>query len=288
MKIREIIIKYCDNTEKKGNGLLIHSGHPSEEIELPELFMYMEDWSEDPSRKIWRSDVHRMVVIKEDGKFSVYEHARIAGYRVQLLELDGMYGEKEEKDLTELGEVFAFVNHAHRKNKRKSGTPYISHLMDVASILIKENASSELIFAGLLHDVIEDTEFTQVDIQRRYGPTVGDYVNAVTEPVELRQGDDTENWKARKEYMIRSITRAMSEVKLLSCADKLANIREVMQDLEKDGESVWDRFNAPKDEQKWYYTSMLEAFAAGPQNIADTFVFKEYKKCVEQLFGTNL
>ncbi|NPE29266.1 bifunctional (p)ppGpp synthetase/guanosine-3',5'-bis(diphosphate) 3'-pyrophosphohydrolase [Methanococcoides sp. SA1] len=284
MKIREIIIKYCDNTEKKGNGLLVHSGHPSEEIELPELFMYIEDWSEDPSRKIWRSDVHQMVVIKEDGKFTVYEHARTTGYRIQLLELDELYGEKDVKDLIELGDVFAFVNHAHRKNKRKSGIPYITHPMDVASILIKENVSSELIFAGLLYDVLEDAEFTLVDIRRRYGPTVGDYVNAVTEPAELKQGDDTATWKARKEYMIRSITRAMSEVKLLSCADKLANLRDLIQDLEKDGESVWDRFNAPKNEQEWYYSSMLEAFTAGPQNIADTFVFKEYKKCVEQLF----
>ncbi|MCM1987377.1 MULTISPECIES: HD domain-containing protein [Methanococcoides] len=284
MKIREIIIKYCDNTEKKGNGLLIHSGHPSEEIELPELFMYIDDWSEEPSRKIWRSDVHQMIVIKEDGKFSVYEHARMSGYRIQLLELDERYGEKVEKDLTELGDVFAFVNYAHRKNKRKSGTPFITHPIDVASILIKENASTELIFAGLLHDIVEDADFTPVDIRRRYGPLVGDYVNAVTEPTELRQGDGAVSWKARKEYMIKSISRAMSEVKLLSCADKLANLRELIQDLERDGESVWERFNAPKDEQEWYYSSMLEAFTTGPQTIADTFVFKEYKKCVEQLF----
>jgi len=135
-----------------------------------------------------------------------------------------------------------------------------------------------------LHDIVEDADFTPVDIRRRYGPLVGDYVNAVTEPAELRQGDGAVSWKARKEYMIKSISRAMSEVKLLSCADKLANLRELRQDLERDGESVWERFNAPKDEQEWYYSSMLEAFTTGPQTIADTFVFKEYKKCVEQLF----
>ncbi|ABE51941.1 HD domain-containing protein [Methanococcoides burtonii] len=284
MKIREIIIKYCDNTEKKGNGLLIHSGHPSEDIELPELFMYIDDWSEEPSRKIWRSDVHQMVVIEEEGKFTVYEHIRMSGYRIQLLELDEMYGEKIEKDLTELGDVFAFVNHAHRMNKRKSGTPFITHPMDVASILIKENATSDLIFAGFLHDVVEDAGLTNADIRRRYGPTVADYVSAVTEPEELKQGDDVESWKARKEYIIRSISKAISEVKILSCADKLANLRDLIQYLEKEGESAWEMFNAPKEEQKWYYTSMLEAFANGPQNITDTFVYKEYKKCVEQLF----
>lgn len=283
MKIREIIIKYCDNTEKKGNGLLVHIGHPSEEIELPELFMYLEDLSDEPSRRIWRSDVHQMVVTKENDTFTVFEHARMSSYRIHLLELEESYGEKIEKDLAELGEIFTFVNYAHRKNKRKSGTPYISHPMDVASILIKEDASSELVFAGLLHDVVEDAEVDPVDLRRRYGPQVSDYVNGVTEPAELRQEEST-SWKERKAYTIRSISRAYFEIKLLSCADKLANIRDLIRDVENDGESVWDRFNAPKADQEWYFRSMLEAFANGPQNITETVAFKEYSKCIEQLF----
>ncbi|NYT19822.1 MAG: bifunctional (p)ppGpp synthetase/guanosine-3',5'-bis(diphosphate) 3'-pyrophosphohydrolase [Methanosarcinales archaeon] len=287
MKIRELIIQHCDNTEKKGNGLLVHTGHPSEPIETPELFSYLDFLSDEPSRKIWHSDDYRMILTEIDGEITVYEHVRLANYRIQLLDLRDKYGEKEETNLTGLAEVFEFVNYEHRNGTRKSGVPYIVHPMDVASILIKEKASSELIFAGLLHDIVEDTDINIVTIRRRYGPLVADYVEAVTEPVELRQaaeGDKVQTWKERKQYTIKRIGRASSEVKLLSCADKLANIRDLINDIKQEGEEFWSKFNAPKDEQEWYYRSMLEVFATGPQNIADTRAYLDYKDCVEELF----
>ncbi|SES70172.1 HD domain-containing protein [Methanococcoides vulcani] len=287
MKIRELIIQNCDNTENKGNGLIIHTGNVSEPVETPELFSYLDFLSEEPSRRIWNSDDYRMILTEIDGKITVYEHVRLANYRIQLLDLQEEYGEKQESDLNELADVFAFVSYEHRNNTRKSGVPYISHPMDVASILIKEDAPSELIFAGLLHDIVEDTDVDLVTIRRRYGPAVGDYVEAVTEPAELRQaaeGDKAQTWKERKQYTIKRIGRASSEIRLLACADKLANIRDLISDIKQDGDDFWSKFNAPKDEQEWYYRSMLEAFTTGPQNIADTRAYRDYKDCVDELF----
>lgn len=287
MKIRELIIQHCDNTENKGNGLLIHTGHPAEPIETPELFNYLDFLSDEPSRKIWHSDDYRMILTEIDGELTVYEHVRLSNYRIQLLDLREKYGKKEEIGLAELADIFAFVSYEHRNNTRKSGVPYISHPMDVASILIKENAPSELVFAGLLHDIVEDTDINIVTIRRRYGPAVGDYVEAVTEPVELRQdaeGDRAQTWKERKEYTIKRISRANSEIRLLACADKLANIRDLISEIKQEGEEFWDKFNAPKSEQEWYYRSMLEVFATGPQNITDTRAYRDYKDCVDELF----
>ncbi|AKB85544.1 HD domain-containing protein [Methanococcoides methylutens] len=287
MKIRELISQYCDKTEKKGNGITIYSGTATEPIETPELFAYMDFLSDEPSRKIWHSDDYRMYLTQIDGKITVYEHVRLANYRIQLLDLKEKYGEKKEMELPDLADAFAFASREHENETRKSGTPYISHPMDVASILLKENASHELVLAGWLHDLVEDTDVDIETIKRRYGEQVADYVDAVTEPEELRQaadGDKTQNWKDRKEYTVRKMTRANSEVKLLSCADKLANIRDLISDIRMEGEGFWDKFNAPKEDQEWYYRSILEAFATGPQNIKDTRAYRDLEECVEQLF----
>ena len=287
MKIRELISQYCSSTEKKGNGITIYTLDVPEPIEAPELFSYLGYLSEEPFRKIWASDQYRMIATEIDGKLTVYEHVRMANYRIQLDDLQEKYEVHKEADLTGLADAFAFAVGAHNNATRKSGTLYISHPMDVASILLKENAPLELVMAGLLHDVVEDTDVDIETISSKYGQQVADYVNAVTEPEELRQpasGNKAHTWKQRKEHTISVIKSADREIKLLSCADKLANIRDLISELSIDGECFWDKFNAPKKEQEWYYRSMLEAFATGPQTIAETRVYRELKECVEELF----
>jgi Guanosine polyphosphate pyrophosphohydrolases/synthetases len=287
MKIRELISQHSTSTEKKGNGITIYTINVSEPIETPELFSYLDFISEEPSRRIWISDQYRMIVTEIDGELTVYEHVRLANYRIQLDGLKEKYEDENEKGLQELADAFTFASDEHKNGVRKSGTPYISHPMDVASILLKENASYELVMAGLLHDIVEDTDVDIATISRKYGQQVADYVDAVTEPEELRQpatGDKAQNWKERKEYTIRKMGKANSEIKLLSCADKLANIRDLISDIRMEGERFWDKFNAPKEEQEWYYRTMLDTFAAGPQNIAQTRAFRDFKECVEELF----
>lgn len=287
MKIRELISQYCSNTEKKGNGIKIYTIDVSEPIETPELFSYLDFLSEEPFRRIWISDPYRMIMTEIDGELTVYEHVRMANYRIQINELQDKYEGQTETALPELADVFAFTVDKHKSATRKSGIPYISHPMDVASILLKENAPLELVLAGLLHDIVEDTDVDIVTISRKYGQQVADYVDAVTEPEKLRQpatGDKAQTWKERKEHTIRKMEGANCGIKLLSCADKLANIRDLISDVKMEGEGFWDKFNAPKKEQEWYYRSMLEAFATGPQNIAETRVYRDLKKYVEELF----
>ncbi len=287
MKIRELISHYCSSIEKKGNGITIYKIDVPEPIETPELFSYLDFLSEDPVRRIWISDPYRMIVTEIDGELTVYEHVRLANYRIQLNDLQEKYEVQKEPDLAELSDVFAFTVDGHKDATRKSGTPYVSHPMDVASILLKENASLELVMAGLLHDIIEDTDIDIGTISGKYGRQVADYVDAVTEPEELRQPatcGKAQTWKERKEYTIRKMERANREIKLLSCADKLANIRDLISDIRMEGEEFWDRFNTPKEEQEWYYRSILEVFSKGPQSIADTRVYFDLRECVEELF----
>ena len=94
--------------------------------------------------------------------------------------------------------AFEFAYEVHKGTKRKGkNVPYIVHPMDVASILIKNSASEDLVVAGLLHDVIEEENVKLIKISELFGETVANLVNAVTEPEELRKSSigKKQTWK---------------------------------------------------------------------------------------------
>lgn len=183
--------------------------------------------------------------------------------------------------------AFEFAYKKHKGMKRKtSDVPYIVHPMSVAVILMKNLASEDLIAAGLLHDVVEDAQVTFSEIEKKFGKEVTELVNAVSEPMELRttQSDPKETWKQRKKHTVTIISNAGTDIKLLSCADKLSNIRDLIEDYNRLGEVMWSKFNAPKEKQEWYYRSLCQAFASGREDINELPVFHKFKECVEHLF----
>lgn len=93
------------------------------------------------------------------------------------------------------------------------------------------------------------------------------------------------NWRERKTHTNDLIKNAVRGMNLLSCADKLANNRDIINDHERQGEGFWNTLNAPRDDQAWYYTSMMESIVFVEEIINDMPAFKEFKKCVEGIFG---
>ena len=154
---------------------------------------------------------------------------------------------------------------------------------------MKNNAPEHVVIAGLLHDVVEDEDVTLSDIRDEFGDEVATLVDGASEPEELIHADKgkSKSWPERKAHTIEFIQNAGRDMKLLSCADKLANIRDIIRDYDRLGDGVWDIFNAPKDSVAWYYTSMLNAFANGAENITDMPAFREFKKSVNEIFGDS-
>lgn len=183
---------------------------------------------------------------------------------------------------------FAFRAHegAHRKGTQ---IPYIVHPMDVASTLMKNDAPEDVVVAGLLHDVVEDAGVSLADIEKEFGAEVARLVYGASEPEELRRATTREEkrrtWPERKSHTIEFITGADRHMKLLSCADKLSNISDMVRESADAGDGFWDKFNATRDQQAWYYRSMVDAFASGEGGIGDMAAFLEFKKRVEELFG---
>jgi (p)ppGpp synthase/HD superfamily hydrolase len=147
-----------------------------------------------------------------------------------------------------------FASKAHLDQYRKNTViPYISHPVAVGMILMKAGYSEDLITAGLLHDTVEDTDITLDNIQHEFGAKVAEIVAGCSEP------DKSLSWKERKEHTLEFLKTASEDIRAVACADKLHNIRSIIRDYEELGDEVWTRFNAGKEQQKWYYTNIVKS-----------------------------
>ena len=85
-------------------------------------------------------------------------------------------------DLTMIERAYRIAKEAHKEQKRKSGEPYIIHPLCVAIILADLELDKETIAAGILHDIVEDTEMTEEELTAQFGQEVALLVDGVTKP----------------------------------------------------------------------------------------------------------
>lgn len=145
---------------------------------------------------------------------------------------------------------------AHAGQKRKgTDVPYITHLLSVALILSRAGADEDVIIAGILHDAIEDTNgaVKRENISRVFGERVAGLVNDVTEQ------DKSLPWEVRKQQALDHISSMDQDALLLKSADVLHNLKELVLDVEEQGEGVFAKFNAPKDKQLDRYQKLADA-----------------------------
>lgn len=163
------------------------------------------------------------------------------------------------------GKALAMACQAHKNQKRKgTDIPYIVHPIEVAVILISNGAKQDLVNAALLHDTLEDTEVTYQDILDNFGQKAAELVLSASEPykvgkIKLSEDEEINSWQDRKKHTIEFLKTADRDALFLACADKLSNIRSIVSDFDKIGDSVWRRFNAPKESQLWYYEALADA-----------------------------
>ncbi len=128
-------------------------------------------------------------------------------------------------DLSLVEKAYRLADEAHQGQARKSGEPYIIHPLYVAIILAELEMDKETIVAGLLHDVIEDTEFTEEEIARDFGAEVALLVDGVTKLGQLSYDADKVDKQAEN---LRKMFLAMAKdirVIIIKLADRLHNMR---------------------------------------------------------------
>jgi GTP pyrophosphokinase len=161
--------------------------------------------------------------------------------------------------------AFLFAAEKHAGQVRKaSTTPYIAHLMGVASLTLEFGGDEDMAIAALLHDVVEDCGGVPMlrEVKKRFGSRVAKIVDGCTDSdVEPKPP-----WRERKETYIRHLKDADAETKLVSAADKLNNVRSILSDYRAVGESIWTRFNGGRAGTLWYYRALVREFKRGKPN----------------------
>ncbi|MDI6872063.1 MAG: HD domain-containing protein [Bacillota bacterium] len=145
-----------------------------------------------------------------------------------------------------------FAEQAHRGQVRKgSEVPYITHPVGVSTILAQYECGEDVVAAGLLHDVLEDTGATREDLELRFGSRIAGLVAGVTE--EKVRGSEKVSWEERKKRAIEHLEGADIEVVALKAADALDNVWSILRDYGVVGEAVWKRFKRGRELQLDYY-----------------------------------
>jgi len=133
-------------------------------------------------------------------------------------------GYLKPEDISQLQNVYFFSQSAHSGQYRKSGEPYISHPLAVASILGKLHMDTQTLTAALLHDVMEDTHVSKSEISNRFGTAVADLVDGVSklDKIEFQTHADAQAENFRK--MLLAMARDVRVI-LIKLADRLHNMR---------------------------------------------------------------
>jgi guanosine-3',5'-bis(diphosphate) 3'-pyrophosphohydrolase len=146
------------------------------------------------------------------------------------------------------------------QNRKGSGTPYFEHAVAVAMILDRAGFDEDVVIAGLLHDVVEDTDATFEDVSARFGSAVCETVCACTEVKHDEQGRKRP-WIDRKRDHLAALPGASQAARAVMLADKLHNLTCIELDL-AEGRPVWSQFNAERTLVLWYYRATIAACAA--------------------------
>jgi guanosine-3',5'-bis(diphosphate) 3'-pyrophosphohydrolase len=153
-------------------------------------------------------------------------------------------GTHPKADVRLIERAYETAAYWHREQKRRSGDPYITHPLAVATILAELGMNTETICAALLHDTVEDTPYTLTELRGEFGEDVAALVDGVTKLDKVKYGESAEAETVRK--MVVAMSRDI-RVLVIKLADRLHNMRTLR----------W----LPRDKQERKSRETLEIFA---------------------------
>ncbi len=127
-------------------------------------------------------------------------------------------------DVPKIREAYEMAEEAHRGQRRASGETFVSHAVEVATILAQFRLDTASIVAGLIHDVVEDTQYSLADVEARFGHEVASVVDGVTKIGKVRFRSQSEHQAENYRKLLLSMAED-ARVILIKLADRLHNMR---------------------------------------------------------------
>lgn len=180
-------------------------------------------------------------------------------------------------DIKEKAKLFAINAHMGQVRKSEPDKPMIIHPISVGQLLESLGYDDNVVAAGYLHDVIEDTKYTSKDIEKEFGQDIACLVNSASEP------DKSLSWEERKRHTIAQTKNLPLRNKAVICADKISNLEDLFLKFEKSGIRDFSPFKKGEEDQKWYYTSIYESLITNEdQNLP---IFIKLKDILDKVFN---
>lgn len=171
----------------------------------------------------------------------------------------------------------AIASRAHDGHYRKgSGVPYISHPMSVMLIAASVTNDEDVLLAALFHDILEDVpeNYSRAEMEDEFGPRVVEIVEGVTKDSSLP------SWQERADAYLEQLSHGSEESLIVAAADKFHNLSQTLEDLDRDGHALWERFRSTPSQQLWWYTSVRNVIA---ERLPDMPLLADLSVLIERL-----
>lgn len=155
--------------------------------------------------------------------------------------------------------AFAMARELHKDQKRKNiPTPFIAHPMTVAALVIENSDDEDLVITALLHDVVEDAGGlpTLERVREEFGDTIANNVLWLSDSSDIPRPPKRE----RNTIYLQKMLEAPQDVVLVSCCDKIANLRNMAADYLILGDEMWKAYSLSPDETIANYQNLLKIY----------------------------
>lgn len=182
----------------------------------------------------------------------------------------------------------ATILHKDQVRKGSVPMPYVAHLFAVAMIAIDYINDEDILIAALLHDTLEDTDYTAKELEEDFGGAVRELVEALSEPQDV--GDTHYTWKQKKERYAKQLKSAPEKALIICAADKIHNMRSIVEEYYDDHHRFMAEFRGSLEDRIGAYQEISNILNHRLNNdIVTEFnhVFQEYKNFVSDVKKTK-
>lgn len=173
----------------------------------------------------------------------------------------------------------AAILHKDQIRKGEIPYPYVTHTFAVAMIVADYTKSEDVIVAALLHDTLEDTDYTREELSEDFGGTVLALVESVTRP----ETKEKESWTDAKKHYIKQLKEAPQDALVIAAADKIHNMRSMVESYYEKEEELLADFGGSLEDRLIMYQEISNIMNRNLNNaILSEFnhVFEEFKQFI--------